>query len=225
MMDDYKKYKHGKIYKLVSSRNQETYIGSTYMPLTSRLVAHKSTAKKEVKRRVYAHFNALGWDSVNIELIENFECYTRDQLERRETSWIQTLKPSLNTGKPFVNRCSYMECPFLKQFCLLIESKCACKTRQMHYKNNLQNLVRIVCCDVNWILYNCGKTKRLLQHEGCDRMENRTFAETILYLFSVSKALQVKMPKEHAVWITFSSELCLDERLMTDSPVEANETM
>jgi len=46
--------------------------GSTCNPLHKRKCQHKKDSKKGTERPVYRHLNAIGWDNVEIILVESF---------------------------------------------------------------------------------------------------------------------------------------------------------
>jgi len=97
------RYANGKIYKLVNNTDKEIYIGSTCVPFHKRLYWHKKAAKRVVERKVYKHLNEIGWDDVQIILIESFPCENKMELEKRERYWIEQLHPSLNTKlRPYI---------------------------------------------------------------------------------------------------------------------------
>ena len=89
-------YRLGKIYKLVSDVDNHKYIGSTCQALSKRLCDHRSKARTKRKRKVYKHFNEIGWDNVRIVLIERYPCNDRDELLQREDYHRQLRKPDLN---------------------------------------------------------------------------------------------------------------------------------
>ncbi len=93
-------YQNGKIYKLCNNVDDEIYVGSTCNPLRIRKGQHKSQAKTQLNREVYKHLNEVGWENVEIILIENHACESKDELHKRERYWIDTLKPSLNKVIP-----------------------------------------------------------------------------------------------------------------------------
>lgn len=100
-MPDYSK---GKIYKLCNTVDNEIYIGSTTQKLNGRFWNHKSDAKNRPRNtRVYKHFNNIGCNNVYIELIENFPCESKRELEWRERYWKEELNSSLNTFSPRVS--------------------------------------------------------------------------------------------------------------------------
>ena len=94
------RYANGKIYRLVNSVDNEEYVGSTCTTLAKRKSRHKQHARTYTTRCVYQHLNAIGWDNVDIVLIEEYPCDSKMELERRERYWIETLKPILNKNVP-----------------------------------------------------------------------------------------------------------------------------
>ena len=94
-----KDYSKGKIYKLVNNINDEIYVGSCTSSLGKRKYVHKSpnsncTGVKDM-------YDNIGWDQLDIVLIENYPCENSDELRRRERYWYDELKPSLNRVKPY----------------------------------------------------------------------------------------------------------------------------
>ena len=73
----------GKIYQLVCNDGYY-YIGSTKNELRKRLFNHKEASLNHPQRRVYKHINTIGWDNVNIVLIEEICCNNRDELTKKE---------------------------------------------------------------------------------------------------------------------------------------------
>lgn len=96
-MPDYSK---GKIYKLVNSVDDKIYVGATCGTLRLRKSAHKCSSKSDLDRTVYKHLNIVGWENVDIILIEEIKCNNKMELSQRERYWIDELKPVLNTSLP-----------------------------------------------------------------------------------------------------------------------------
>jgi len=90
------RYHSSKIYKLVNSVDERIYVGSTCMRLTKRKSDHKKMASKKPNMKVYQELNIIGWDNINIILIEEFKCENKDELTKREQYHIELLKPELN---------------------------------------------------------------------------------------------------------------------------------
>lgn len=87
------KYNNGQIYKLVC-KDGHYYIGSTTQKLNHRFNNHKTLSKKEVAR-VYDHINTIGWDKVHIELVENYSCNNKQELNKREQYYINQSNDNL----------------------------------------------------------------------------------------------------------------------------------
>jgi hypothetical protein len=87
-MPDYQK---GKIYKIWSPQGNEIYIGSTINPLAKRFSEHKT------KRDCASKYLFENYDNVKIELIEEFPCNSKMELNRREGEHIR--------GNECLNRC------------------------------------------------------------------------------------------------------------------------
>ena len=87
------KYSNGKIYKIVNSETDDVYVGSTTQSLSKRFYDHKSTMKssKCVNRKLYTHIKHIGLDKCFIELIENFQCNNKEELNAREGFWIRQI--------------------------------------------------------------------------------------------------------------------------------------
>ena len=77
-------YKNGKIYKLWCPDNDLIYIGSTIQPLHIRLGGHKKKNKDCSSKLLFQESN-----NVKIELIEEFACENRIQLNKKEGEHIR----------------------------------------------------------------------------------------------------------------------------------------
>jgi len=105
-----KMHKNGKMYKLMSNADDHIYVGSTCGTLRQRKYKHRMDARIFPDRRMFKHFNAVGWANVRIVLIEKYPCADRDELNAREQYWIDQLKPTLN-----MRRAVYTKCPHEKR--------------------------------------------------------------------------------------------------------------
>tara|TARA_R110000782_G_scaffold98276_1_gene183578 strand:+ start:387 stop:1013 length:627 start_codon:yes stop_codon:yes gene_type:complete len=88
---------------MVNNIDNEEYIGSTTSTLVKRKYQHKVFSTRTPNTLVYKHFNKIGWENVEIILIESCPCENRDELLRRERFWFDELKPSLNKNRPYVS--------------------------------------------------------------------------------------------------------------------------
>ena len=99
-------YENGKIYKIINSIDNKLYIGSTTLTLRARLQCHRSLAKTR-NPRVYAHLNEIGWNNVDIELLEPYPCKSKEELCIREQHYIELLNPELNTRRAVGGPCEH----------------------------------------------------------------------------------------------------------------------
>ena len=83
-------YQHGKIYRVSDIGYNKFYYGSTIQTLAKRMGSHRKDYKmyKEGKRKnalaVFLLFDEFGVENCKIELVEQFPCNCRNELERRE---------------------------------------------------------------------------------------------------------------------------------------------
>ena len=90
-------YSNGKIYKITNNVNDYIYIGSTIKTLNQRFSNHKINYKRylnEKNRNVssYKLFDKYDIENCSIELIENFPCDNRTELEQQESVYINNNK-------------------------------------------------------------------------------------------------------------------------------------
>ena len=79
-------YQNGKIYKIVCNSTGRIYIGSTYYTLKERLKKHELDYERYVigKMGYTRSFDILKDKNYTIELIKDFPCNSRKELEREE---------------------------------------------------------------------------------------------------------------------------------------------
>ena len=84
-------YKNGKIYAIRSYQTDKYYIGSTIQSLSERLTNHRSEYKKWVDCgfKSTTSCELFQHNDVYIELIENCDCNTKEELHRREGELIR----------------------------------------------------------------------------------------------------------------------------------------
>lgn len=83
------KYECGKIYKLVDQFNNTVYIGSTTLTLNLRMNAHRCDMKNEISSTCKELKEKIGIENITIELIEEYPCETKLELEQRENFYIK----------------------------------------------------------------------------------------------------------------------------------------
>ena len=94
-------YSLSKIYKLVSNKTSDIYIGSCLMRLSTRLSQHKNKDNKCASKKLFVD-DAI----VTIVLIELFACNNKNELKARELYHITT-NNCININKPFVCEIPY----------------------------------------------------------------------------------------------------------------------
>ena len=85
------KYQKGKIYKVVDVGYNLCYVGSTIESVARRMAKHRNHYKdfkagihNKNYIRLFDIFDEYGVDSCKIELIENYPCSSKEELEARE---------------------------------------------------------------------------------------------------------------------------------------------
>ena len=89
-------YQLSKIYKLVSNKTTDIYIGSCLMRLSTRLSTHKHNSNTCASKKLFTN-DAI----ITIVLLENYPCNTKNELKARELHYITT-NNCININKPFV---------------------------------------------------------------------------------------------------------------------------
>ena len=84
-------FNNGKIYKIVDNKSNMIYIGSTCKTLEQRLKSHISNYKKYKagKYNYVTVFKTLENNDYKIELIKNYSCNSKNDLEREEGKFIK----------------------------------------------------------------------------------------------------------------------------------------
>ena len=85
-MPDYSK---AKIYQIKNNIDDEVYVGSTCVPLGRRMTKHRYAAKHDGTVSLYKKFKELGADLFYIELIEEYQCNTTQELLARDGYYIK----------------------------------------------------------------------------------------------------------------------------------------
>ena len=87
------------IYKLCNTLNTEIYVGCTKTTLGARLAVHKCDAGRHKDSKLYRNMNRIGLDLHFMTVLEEIKCDSDESARAVEQSWIDRLKPSLNTYK------------------------------------------------------------------------------------------------------------------------------
>jgi hypothetical protein len=94
-------YSTGKIYKIfVEGKPEECYIGSTTWVLKKRLNQHKQQASNVKQKKSASCILFKNDATVVIELVEDFPCKSKLDLETRERYWLEKHPRAINKNIP-----------------------------------------------------------------------------------------------------------------------------
>jgi hypothetical protein len=85
-------YQNGKIYKLYSPSKNIVYIGSTTQTLAQRLTKHNyhyKTYNNDNTKNYFSSFLVLECGDYKIELLEEYACNNKQQLDKKEGEYIK----------------------------------------------------------------------------------------------------------------------------------------
>jgi len=104
------KLDNGKIYKIVDNTNDNIYIGSTCDSLKNRLSKHKASYKSFLKGLInnIKSFDIMKNNNYKIELLENCDIKTKQELLQRERYYIEN-NECLNKIVPGRNKKEYYD--------------------------------------------------------------------------------------------------------------------
>jgi hypothetical protein len=139
-MPDYQK---SKIYALKSHQTPHIYIGSTTKLLSNRLAGHKYDFKN--KNSYISSKEILKYDDCYIELIEEYPCNNKMELNRREGEYIRKMDcvnkvVAGRTDKEWRN--DNADIISIKKKIYRDENRDRIKERQREYRNNNKELIR-----------------------------------------------------------------------------------
>jgi hypothetical protein len=91
-------FMEGKIYRICVGDSY--YHGSTVTSLDRRLYNHKKMMERKPQLKLYVKIQEVGWDSVRIELVEDYPCESYTELLQRETTYIDLSDPLCLNMRP-----------------------------------------------------------------------------------------------------------------------------
>ena len=83
-------YQKGQIYAIRSHQTDLIYIGSTCSPLYKRFYEHKKKSNNRISKQITQYEDAY------IELIEDFPCNSKKELNRREGQHMRNAENCIN---------------------------------------------------------------------------------------------------------------------------------
>ena len=86
------KYNNSKIYKIVCNETNQIYYGSTIQPLYKRINDHKKAYRRYLNNKFHylTSFEIIKNNNFNIILVENINCETKEELEKKERIYIDS---------------------------------------------------------------------------------------------------------------------------------------
>ena len=81
----------GRIYKIVCSKSNDIYIGSTFNVLRTRMAQHKKAFNQNRELGAYDAFKDQNWSSLSIILIAEYQVVDRFHMEMYEQLWMNKL--------------------------------------------------------------------------------------------------------------------------------------
>jgi hypothetical protein len=94
-MEQINKYQNGKIYKITSANTDKIYIGSTIRTLKQRLQGHLKSYNQWLNKMLLGKitsFDIIEMNNYEIELIEEYKCKNKKELETKERYYIELYK-------------------------------------------------------------------------------------------------------------------------------------
>ena len=127
----------GKIYQMVCD-DGFFYIGSTKTQLRKRFYHHKHLSSRKPEWKVYKHINQIGWDKVNIQLIEEYPCKSKQDLFIRE---YEHIKQHCNNDKCLNTMLgTFDKLEYVKQYSIDNKERLKQKSKEYYAKNREQIL-------------------------------------------------------------------------------------
>ena len=88
----------GKVYVIRNTGNTKLYVGSTVRTLAQRMAQHRKIALQNDERPLYSSMREMGVNKFYIELIEDFPCERKEQLNAKEGQHIRALNSQVPNG-------------------------------------------------------------------------------------------------------------------------------
>lgn len=128
-------YSEGKIYKIHCNLTGEDYYGSTTYTLQKRINNHKSNSKNTSKKQCTSK-KIIDRGDFQIELVENYPCKTKRELQVRERYYIDNF-PNINHVVPTRTQKEYKETrkEFIKEYNAKYDKEH--RQERNEYSNNL----------------------------------------------------------------------------------------
>ena len=171
---------NGKIYIIKSLETEKVYIGSTCLSLNDRFSMHKSKYKKYTngKGNYLTSFNILKFEDAYIELLENIQDITHQDLLQKEGDYIRKNKSCVNKNIAGRTHKQYYIDNIEKTRKYYIDNIERIKT---YYINNRDKLSQKISCDCSGTYRVDCKFKHLntIKHQKYMNYKNKILTDNI----------------------------------------------
>lgn len=188
-MPDYSK---SKIYVIRSPNTESVYIGSTTRPLYERFSKHKASKKlcqaQQGKYNYVSSFDILEAGDAYIELLCDFPCERREQLNRREGQYIRATHNCVNrcvagrSGAEYYQENKAQKMRYYQQ-----HKKAKSAYNKRHYQQNLQKTKERVdcCCGGSYTRTHKSRHSKTIQHRKYIEFMNLSRDQIIPWLLKL----------------------------------------
>lgn len=134
-------YQNGKIYSIRSPNTDKIYIGSTVRTLSQRMTKHRNMSNQTRSKII------INAGEAYIELIEEYPCDNKEQLNRREGEIIRDTANSINLRVEGRTRREYAEdnkehiIQYKKEY--FQNNKVICNERKKAYRQRLRDALDV----------------------------------------------------------------------------------
>ncbi len=136
----------GYVYELYSNIDSFYYIGSTVKALNIRFAQHKYDSKHRPNWRVYRHFNAIGWQHIQIRLIMRDMFASKEELHKLENDFLIPCKDDefcLNSNAAYLTQEEKLQYDRNRKHILINCKYCNISMK----RNNYYSYHRNRCCN------------------------------------------------------------------------------
>ena len=176
-------YSLSKIYKLVSNKSPDIYIGSCVTRLSTRLSHHKNKGNNCVSKKLFID-DAI----VTIVLIEDYPCDNKNMLKARELYHI-TNNICINSHKPFVCEIPYED---KKEWHKQYQLANADKLTEYANEYYLTNTDKIKQSAKEYYIANADKIKQATKEYYIANADKRKKTDKEYYLANIDKIKEYK---------------------------------
>jgi len=139
-------YAEGRVYVVLNTVNDKKYVGSTVCALSKRMGEHRTAATSANGRPLYVAMRELGVDKFYIELVKDFPCERKEQLNAEEGRVIRELNTVWPNG---------------------YNKNIAGRARKEHYNDNKEAIINQarIYCEANKEAVKAYKKAYYVAHE------------------------------------------------------------